>query len=351
MGIDLPLLLSLFEDLVLVRECEERIRREYASDEMKTPVHLGIGGEALAVGVKHALPQGASYFATYRNHAIYLTLSQDTDTFFAEMYGKVTGCGKGKAGSMHLSCPDKGLIATSAVVGTTIPVAVGAAFASRYQDSSKYTCVFFGDGATEEGAFWESVNFASLHRLPILFVCEDNELAIHTFRHERQGYQSLSSIVETFDIPFQAAEGWNVEEVYKGATKVLAEGKEKGGPAFLHLPYHRFLEHVGPAEDYNAGYRPRPDRMETLFDPILKAKEKLISLGANEAQLEAIRNRILTKIEASIQKAKAAPFPQAEELYTDVFAESLQTLSHEEKAALFPMSHLATPSEEKPYHA
>src|SRR3712207_1665705 len=117
---------SLYSRVLLVRLCEQQISKEYFQDEMKTPVHLGIGGEAMAVGVHFACPQDTMYFGTYRNHALYLACNPDTDGFFGEMYGKLNGCGKGKAGSMHMSCPEHGLTATSAVVATTIPVAAGA---------------------------------------------------------------------------------------------------------------------------------------------------------------------------------------------------------------------------------
>ena len=152
--------IALYRKLLLVRQVEEAIRTHYASDDMKTPVHLGIGGEAISVGVCHCLPAKASTFGTYRNHALYLAVTDDTDGFFAELFGKESGPGKGKAGSMHLCRPDCGLMATSAVVATTIPLAVGAALANAYRKDSTPVAVFFGDGAVEEGVFWESVNFA-----------------------------------------------------------------------------------------------------------------------------------------------------------------------------------------------
>src|SRR3989338_5288085 len=183
--------LALYRKLILTRLAEEKIREEYFKDEMKTPVHLGIGGEAIPVGVCHCLPPRSKTFGTYRNHSLYLAMTEDTDGFFGELYGKVNGPGKGKAGSMHLSFPERDFIATSAVVGTTIPVAVGAALANAYRKSNDVVTFFFGDGAVEEGVFWESLNFACLKNLRVLFVCEDNGLAIHTPAKERQGFQSI----------------------------------------------------------------------------------------------------------------------------------------------------------------
>ena len=146
--------LSLYRKLVLIRQAEEKIREEYLNDEMKTPVHLGIGAEGISVGVCHCLPEGSKTFGTYRNHALYLTMTGDVNGFFAELYGRLPGPGKGKAGSMHLSAPEQGLMATSAVVGTTIPLAVSAALAEAYKKGSGIAVVFFGDGAVEEGVFW-----------------------------------------------------------------------------------------------------------------------------------------------------------------------------------------------------
>ena len=178
--------LTLYRKLMLARCAEERIRQEYSQDEMKTPVHLGIGQEAIPVGVCAAVPPGTKFFGTYRNHALFLALTEDTDRLFGELYGKLTGTAKGKAGSMHLAAPAEGLLATSAVVGTTIPVAVGVALANQYRQSDGLVVSFFGDGAVEEGVFWESLNFACLKKLRLLFVCEDNGLAIHTPTDQRQ---------------------------------------------------------------------------------------------------------------------------------------------------------------------
>ncbi len=152
---------EIYYKMHLIRECEERIRKEYATDEIKTPVHLGIGAEAISVGIVASMPAGTKYFGTYRNHALYLAVGGSLEEFWGELYGKETGCAKGKAGSMHLSAPSQGLLVTSAVVGTTIPLAVGASLSNKYLGKNDYTVAFFGDGATEEGVFHESLNFAA----------------------------------------------------------------------------------------------------------------------------------------------------------------------------------------------
>jgi len=313
--------LFLYRKLVLARRAEEKIREEYSNDEMKTPVHLGVGGEAIPVGVCHCLPPGTKTFGTYRNHTLYLTMTGDTDSFFAELYGKATGSGKGKAGSMHLSAPERGLIATSAVVGSTIPPAVGVALANAYRKSNDVVAVFFGDGAVEEGSFWESLNFACLHRLRILFVCEDNGLAIHTPASDRQGFRSIEQAVRGFECHVGSGDGSDLLSVVALTGQILERMSEQPKPAFLRLTYFRFLEHVGMKEDFDAGYRyrPTPEELEGL-DPVLRLEKELVQRGCSATELTAIRTVVEEQINRSVQAAKSAPFPSSSELYRDVLA-------------------------------
>jgi len=313
--------LSLYRRLLLARRAEEKIRLEYPKNEMKTPVHLGVGQEAIPVGVCHCLPGGTKTFGTYRNHALFLAVTDDTDRFFGELYGKVTGTAKGKAGSMHLSAPEEGLAATSAVVGTTIPVAVGAALANDYRSSRDLVTVFFGDGAIEEGVFWEALNFACLKRLRILFVCEDNGLAIHTPMSQRAGYRSIEEAVGGFDCHLRTGNGSDLTEVVALTREILKRMAEDPKPGFLHLTYYRFLEHVGPNEDFSAGYRrrPTPEEMERL-DPVARFEKGLVQNGCRTEDLTAIRESVDEQLDRSLREAQAAPFPPATELTTDLFA-------------------------------
>jgi pyruvate dehydrogenase E1 component alpha subunit len=313
--------LALYRRLVLAREAEEAIRREYANDEMKTPVHLGIGQEAIPVGVLHAAPPGTLTFGTYRNHVLYLTVTGETDGFFAELYGRVTGPGKGKAGSMHLASPEQGLIATSAVVGTTIPLAVGAALAQAYQGTGRLVAVFFGEGAIEEGVFWESLNFAALKRLRVLFVCEDNDLAIHTPTRARQGFRSIPEAVRGFRCQVASGDGTDVVSVIQLTRQVLERMNRDGGPGLLHLTYFRALEHVGPREDFAAGYRrtPSPEEFERL-DPVRRFETLLPELGCSRDEVAEVRHDVAQQIARSLERARAAAFPSADELRRDAWA-------------------------------
>ncbi len=314
-------LLGLYKKLLLGRLVEERIRQEYPKDEMKTPVHLGIGEEAIPVGVCHRVPPGTQFFGTYRNHNLYLAVTGDTDGFFAELYGKATGPGKGKAGSMHLSAPAEGLLATSAVVGTTIPCAVGAALAHAYRGRENLVVAFLGDGALEEGVFWESLNFACLKRLKILLVCEDNGLAIHTPSKDRQGFRSIPEALSGFPCHLISADGSDLKQVLTATQAILGEMANDPRPGFLHFTYHRFLEHVGPLEDFDAGYRSRPSPEEAQAkDPLFRFSQELLGQGVTEEELASIREDLLRQIDRSVSRAQAAPFASAQELFEDLFA-------------------------------
>lgn len=307
--------IEIYRKMHLIRECEERIRKEYHKDEIKTPCHLAVGAESIAVGVCHIFPE-AKFFGTYRNHHLYLACGGDLDAFWGELYGKETGCAKGKAGSMHLSDPGgSGLLLTSAVVGTTIPIAVGASLGSKMLLANTKTVVFFGDGATEEGVFHESLNFASLHKLPILFVCEDNGLTIHNKTETRQSF-NLQVLVSSYGIPYKKADGQAIASVIE-TCQTLKPLLEKG-PAFLHATYHRRYEHVGPNEDYRVGYRNPPlEPME--WDPMLYLRNSKCVSTVSYDERARIRAEVAAEINVSVNRAKQANFPGPEELMKDVF--------------------------------
>jgi TPP-dependent pyruvate/acetoin dehydrogenase alpha subunit len=313
-------IISLYQKIYLVRKCEETICNQYSYDQMKTPVHLSIGAEAIAAAVLQALPEESKIFGTYRNHALYLIRTGDVNGFFAEMYGRQRGVASGKAGSMHLACPEKNFLLTSAVVATTIPVAVGAALANQYQNKEDVVAVFFGDGAVEEGVFWESLNFASLKKLRIIFVCEDNDLAIHTYGSTRQGYRSLSEAVKGFNCSYTKIDGWNPVKVFEGAHLELEKMKIENQPCIMHLPYFRYAQHVGVSDDFTAAYRVKPDKQYfELHDPLLCAEKILRDWNVDENEQAGIRNEIDQRILEAVKKAEQASFSDEASLYDGVY--------------------------------
>lgn len=313
--------IDLYRKLYLARRAEEKIRENYMENDMKTPMHMSMGEEAIAVGVCHALKAEDQVFATYRSHAIYLAKTQKIDDFFAEMYGKDTALLKGKGGSMHMCAPESGLMGTSAIVASHIPVAVGAAFANKQQSNRKLVAVFFGDGALDEGAFWESLNVACLMKLPVLFVCEDNGFAVHTPTSKRQGYASITDIVSRFNCNVLKENTTDAEVIYKLTRRAIRLIKTTQRPCFMHLRYYRYLEHVGVNEDFDAGYRPREEFEEWhKKDPIKLQRKKLLQLGIKEEEIGKLEKEIDNKIENSLRLAKEAPFAEVSELYNGVFA-------------------------------
>lgn len=315
------LALDLYRKMYLIRRSEEKIIEHYSEDEMKTPMHMSMGAEAIAVGLCQALKPADQVFGTYRSHAIFLAKTQDTDVFFAEMYGKATSPLTGKGGSMHLCAPKYGFMGTSAIVGSSIPLAVGAAFANKRQENDKLVAVFFGDGAVDEGAFWESLNVACVMKLPILFVCEDNGLAVHTPSSVRNGYDSITDVVSKFSCNVFDNKTTDVQAIYDLAGKAIELARYTQVPSFLRLEYYRYLEHVGVNVDFDAGYRTEKQFQKwRRVDPVELQRQRLAGIGFDQVKIENIQMEINNRIEESIRKAKKAPFADASELYNGIFS-------------------------------
>ena len=307
----------------MIRAAEKGIQEHYFENEMKTPMHMSMGEEAIAVGVCQALKPKDQVFASYRNHAVYLTRTGETNKFFAEIYGKITGTAKGKAGSMHLVAPKMGLLGTSAIVASIIPVAVGAAFANKIKKNGKIVAVFFGDGAIDEGNFWESLNVACLMKLPILFICEDNGFAVHTPAAERHGYKSIAEIVSKFNCNVFKEDTTDAEAIYQLACRALKSVKKTKMPAFINLKYYRYLEHVGVNEDFDAGYRSKKE-FEIWYkkDPINLQREKLLKTGVKKEKIEKLEGTIDGQVKKSIKLAKKAALAKINVVYQDIFYEN-----------------------------
>jgi len=311
---------SLYQKAYLIRRAEDAIRANYASDKMKTPMHMSTGAEAIAVGVCQALRPQDQILGTYRSHGIYLAKTGETDAFFAEMYGKAPGVARGKGGSMHLTAPDYGLICSSAIVGTTIPVAVGAAYANRMQKNGKVVTVFFGDGAVDEGVFWESLNSACVMNLQVLFVYEDNGIAVHVPAEQRHGYKSITEIVRQFNCNVFSSESTDPEAVYNLTLQAIGAMSEKQRPSFLRLAYYRYLEHVGTNEDFNAGYRDRAEYEKWRKSDPVELQRKKLGKWFSEKEIAALEGLIDEQVEGSIKRADEAPFSGPQALYEDIIA-------------------------------
>src|SRR5919108_780042 len=236
-----------YRSLYRIRRVEEEIAAVYPTDKIKSPVHLSIGQEAVSVGVCEALRHDDVVFGTYRSHALYLAKGGDLKRMIAELYGKVTGCAKGKGGSMHLLDAARGVMGASAVVGTTIPQAVGYAYALKLQRKDSVVVSFFGDGGVDEGAFHESLNFAALKSLPVIFVCENNSYAIHTHQSRRHKFANICERARVYGIPAEQIGNNDVLRIHERVSEaVLKLRSGKPGPFFFECLTHRLKEHVGP---------------------------------------------------------------------------------------------------------
>jgi pyruvate dehydrogenase E1 component alpha subunit len=308
--VDFP---SLYEELfykaLRIRLVEERIIELYPSDKIQSPVHLSIGQEAVAVGACQPLRPTDVLFGSYRSHAFYLAKGGDLRGMFAELYGKVTGCGSGKAGSMHLAAPRVGFMGSSAVVASTIPHAVGAALAAKRLGKNQVIVAAFGDGATEEGVYHESLNFAALHKVPIIFLCENNDLAVHSKISGRQSYR-IAEHARTYGITAtQCHDGHDFKKVHEVFSKIVETVRRNRQPAFIEILTRRYKEHVGPGEDYDAGYRTREE-----IDA-WKAKDPLILDKKMTAKYSPL---IAQEIDDAVRFAEHSPWPGREELLADV---------------------------------
>jgi TPP-dependent pyruvate/acetoin dehydrogenase alpha subunit len=306
---------TLYRSLYRIRRVEEEIARIYPSDQIKSPVHLSIGQEAVSVGVCEALAPRDVVFGTYRGHALYLAKGGDLRQLMAELYGKVTGCCRGKGGSMHLIDIAAGVMGTSAVVGTTIANAVGYAYALKYRREGAIVASFFGDGATEEGVFAESLNFAALKRLPILFVCENNHYAIHTHQNRRQGLPDICERARSLGIPADRIENDDILQLCEHSKEVVSRVRAGQGPAFFEVMTYRWQEHVGPGRDFHLGYRSEDEAKPWMDNDQVRRLEGLV----DPAERGRIQAEVEEEIAAALAFADSSPFPEDAELHAHVY--------------------------------
>lgn len=312
---DLETIERLYRQLYRIRRVEEEIVRVYPTDKIKSPVHLSIGQEAVAVGVCDQLRPSDILYGTYRGHAIYLAKGGDLDRMMAELYGKQDGLAAGKAGSMHLGDVGAGMIVTSAIVGTTLPLSLGHAFALRQRKSDSIVCVFFGEGAMDEGVFHETANFAALKKLPILFVCENNHYAIYSHVKDRMPAVNLCERAEAYRIPARRIGGGDIFAIHAAAKEAIAAVRAGGGPRFLECETHRWRDHVGPGEDLHIGYRTAAS-LKPWTDNDQNARLAALLGEAARARIEA---GVDAEIARAMERAEKSPFPAAATMYAHVY--------------------------------
>lgn len=315
--------LDLLKNMKLIRYIEEGIADRYSSEKMRCPTHLSIGQEAAAVGVCSALTKSDLAVSSHRAHAHYLAKGGSPKAMLAEIYGKEAGCCGGKGGSMHLIDLKAGFVGSTAIVGNSIPVGVGLGLSLKLKNSNNISVTFFGDGSTEEGSFYESVNFAVVKELPVLFICENNFYSVYSPLSVRQpNDRKIYKMTEGLGIESAIVDGNDVEASYNATRNAVNYIKKKNKPYFLELTTYRWREHCGPSFDNNIGYRTEAEFNEwKKKDPISSFEKKLIQNGEiSTEKISLINKQILAKVNKSFDFALNAPFPKEENAYKDLFA-------------------------------
>ena len=305
-----------------VRGSDRRLR---GGREFRGPTHLYIGQEAVAVGVCSALRVDDYVFGGHRSHGHYLAKGGDLRQLAAEIFGRETGCSRGRGGSMHLTAPDVGILGTSAMVGGGMATGVGVALASLLQGNDRVTAIFFGDGATEEGVFHESLNFAALKRLPAIFVCENNYYSSHLPILDRQPNETIFEHAAPFEIPGVRIDGNDVVAVYEQAVEAVERARRGQGPSLIECVTYRWRGHVGPNWDLDKGLRSQSEVDAWMQRcPIAAHARRLESWGILSAeQIAEIGQEVEEEVAEAVEFARASPSPNAADLLRFVYQRSL----------------------------
>jgi len=314
----------LYRKLLWLRHSEEKLVQLYKEQQMRTPTHFGTGQEAVAVGVCEALEKTDVIYSHHRCHNHYLAKGGGLESLAAELYGRDTGCSGGRGGSVHLTSRAHGFVASSAILAQTIPVATGSALSFKMDGQPRVAACFFGEAACEEGACYESMNYAAIHQLPVLYVCENNLYSTESPLHVRQpkGTQ-LCERARAFKIPAETVDGNDVFAVYRAAASAVESIRGGNGPRFLECMTYRWREHVGPHFDHdqNRTYRSR-EELEAWMDkcPVKRAAAYLLDRNlATQPDLDRWRAEVDEEIQSAVTAAKEAAWPSASTLFDHVW--------------------------------
>jgi len=303
---------KMYEMLLRIRMVEERIGELYAEQQMRCPVHLSIGQEAVAAGVCEALGKKDTVMSGHRAHAHYLAKGGNLKKMVAEIYGRETGCCMGRGGSMHLVDLRANFIGSTPIVGGTIPIAMGLVWAAKMKKEKQVSVIFLGEGTTEEGVFHESLNFAALHNLRVLFVCENNLYSVYTPLKERQSNRPRTGIAKANGLYADVGDGNKALEVYEKTQKALQHIRSDRGPAFLEFSTYRWREHCGPNYDNALGYRTEEEfELWKKTDPLVQLEK---AGKFTEEYTVSVRSRLDKEIAEAFAFAKKSPYPKKSEI-------------------------------------
>ena len=308
--------------MMRIRKIEEYIAKEYPKGEMRCPTHLSIGQEAVAVATSSSIYSTDFAVSTHRGHAHYLAKGGNLKSMISEIFGKATGCSEGKGGSMHLIDKKVNFMGTSAIVGNSIPIGVGLALSATIKKSGQISIVYLGDGAVEEGVFYESINFAVLRNLPVLFICENNLYSVYSPLSVRQPKgRKISEMVNGMGCSSAASDGNNVELSYQLISSKINTIRNNCGPVFLEFATYRHREHCGHNFDDDLGYRKIGESNYWFSrDPIELQKQNLINenLITNDT-IKNFEKKISNEITEAFDFARKSPYPEVKESFKGVY--------------------------------
>lgn len=314
-------LLNLYRTMLKIRKVELKIEELYHEDEMKTPVHLCIGQEAVAAGVCVNLQVGDYVLSNHRGHGHYIAKGGNMKAMIAELYNRETGCSRGRGGSMHLVDTSVGLLGTSSIVGGCVPIATGVALGSALQKNNRVSVAFFGDAGVEEGVVYESINFAMLKKVPVIYVCENNFYSVCSHLSKRQAKDDIYRRFEGLSIPGYRVNGNNVIEVYRIAKRTINNARKGGGPSFIECRTYRLRDHHGAGTGVEVGYRTQEELAEWGAKcPIKNFERFLIEQDLiTTKEIEEFAAAIDREIEEAFKFAQTSLLPNGNEILKYLF--------------------------------
>jgi pyruvate dehydrogenase E1 component alpha subunit len=321
-------LLEMHYKMALIRRFEEKSAEEYTRGKIGGFMHLYIGEEAVGVGCIAALRPSDKILCSYREHGHALAKGMEPGAVMAELFGKITGCSKGKGGSMHMWSEEHGIWGGNGIVAAQLPIATGVALAEQYMGRDTVIACFFGDGAVDEGAFHEALNLASIWKLPVVYVCENNQYSMGMAVGKAWAVDNLLPRAAAYNMPGEQIDGMDVLAIYEAMKRAVEHARSGQGPSLLEIKTYRFRGHSMTDPSY---YRTREEEQEwrTTRDPIGIFEKKLQDGGlASQAELEENDARATQEAEDAAEFADSSPFPALEELYTDVMVDDSTALSY-----------------------
>lgn len=309
-----------YELMLLLRRFEEKAGQLYGMQKIRGFCHLYIGQEAVAAGLMTAISDNDNIITAYRDHGLAIAKGIPAKECMAELYGKATGCTKGKGGSMHFFSKEKRFFGGHGIVGGQIGLGAGIALAEQYQGTDNVTYCFFGDGAARQGMLHETFNMAVLWQLPVVFICENNHYAMGTSVERTSKVLDIYRLADAYDMPGDSVDGMSCEEVHKAIERATRRAREKGGPTFLEIKTYRYKGH---SMSDPAKYRTKEEVEEYKEkDPINQVLKTITdNQWATEAEIEAINEKVRQEVEESVKFAEESPWPDVSEVYKDIYVD------------------------------